>query len=278
MIPWRIVLCAVLALATALPAGGQESKPIFRDVPLDHWSYQAVEYLAEAGSYSRRPMGSAKEGRRRPLVRYELGGLTLLMAGEFTRRVGNAASDPSRHARLFELRMQADTLALLAEEYAAELAEVGADSIMLMAPIRMVFANAPAIPGPSPFEDVPTDHWAYNNLQTLLEAGLHAEGVPAAAHGARTRYALGRGTADLLRDLARRLGRDIGGVKAAAEGRPDPLETPAQRLDEIQALRRLVHEFALELRMQGYDDAAIYRDLDALGPAPATDSAPARQD
>src|SRR5690606_19019227 len=63
-----LTLAAVMALTIALPALGQTNP--FRDVPLDHWAYDAIAELAAAGLVEGDPDGTF--GGERTFTRYEM--------------------------------------------------------------------------------------------------------------------------------------------------------------------------------------------------------------
>lgn len=63
-----LTLAAVMALTIALPALGQTNP--FRDVPLDHWAYDAIAELAAAGLVEGYPDGTF--GGERTFTRYEM--------------------------------------------------------------------------------------------------------------------------------------------------------------------------------------------------------------
>ena len=61
-------LGASLVIVLAMPAFAQQAEP-FKDVPTDHWAYQAVESLREKGIVIGYPDGYFRG--KRTLTRYE---------------------------------------------------------------------------------------------------------------------------------------------------------------------------------------------------------------
>lgn len=129
--------------------------------------------------------------------------------------------------------------------------------LLLAALALLVAVSAPAS-AQGAFADVPTNHWAYNAIQTLAEQGL-VEGYPDGFfHGQRpmTRYEFAQAIARLSVKIEERI-TAAGGVqgKQGEQGIPGPPGgiTPEQQ----ELLNRLEKEFAPELK-------ALRTDLDAL--------------
>ena len=113
-----------------------------------------------------------------------------------------------------------------------------------------------------PFADVPTDHWAYQSVDTLQKAGI-VIGYPDGTYGGRrpmTRYEFAVAIARLLAQT------NHGGVSAADLGalRSDLESRIAGNTAAIDALRTLVNGFSTELTRLGQDVAAINARLDSL--------------
>ncbi len=139
-------------------------------------------------------------------------------------------------------------------------------SLVLLAGASMAFLGLPAVShaqaGSGPFADVPTDHWAYQAVDTLQKDGI-VIGYPDGTYGGRrpmTRYEFAVAIARLL---ARQPG---GGVSAADLGalRSDLEGRIAGNTAAIDALRTLVNGFQTELTRLGQDVAAINARLDGL--------------
>jgi len=137
-----------------------------------------------------------------------------------------------------------------------------------------------------PFADVPTDHWAYNSVEKLRDAGI-VIGYPDGTYGGRramTRYEFAEAIARLLAnipgatDLSNYATKDW--VKSqinpsadlsgyAKQSDLDQLRADVtRRLSDneaaISALRDLVNQFAPELKQLGVDVAAANARIDAL--------------
>jgi hypothetical protein len=138
-------------------------------------------------------------------------------------------------------------------------------SLVLLAAASMAFIGLPAVShaqASGPFADVPTDHWAYQSVDTLQKAGI-VIGYPDGTYGGRrpmTRYEFAVAIARLLAQM------NHPGVSASdlANLRSD-LENQIQgNTAAIQALQALVNGFAPELQRLGVDVAANTARLDAL--------------
>ena len=129
----------------------------------------------------------------------------------------------------------------------------------------MAFIGLPAVShaqaASGPFADVPTDHWAYQSVDTLQKAGI-VIGYPDGTYGGRrpmTRY-------EFAVAIARLLAQMNPGVK---EGDLTALRTDlenqiAGNTAAIDALKALVAGFQPELDRLGVDVAANTARLDAL--------------
>jgi hypothetical protein len=117
-----------------------------------------------------------------------------------------------------------------------------------------------------PFADVPTDHWAYQAVTTLQNAGI-VIGYPDGTYGgkrAMTRYEFAEAIARLLPLIKP---PDLSGYAKTS----DLTALQQQLSDELQqnqaaldALKALVNEFTPELQQLGQDVAAIKTRLTAL--------------
>jgi hypothetical protein len=117
------------------------------------------------------------------------------------------------------------------------------------------------------FADVPTDHWAYNDVDTLQKAGI-VIGYPDGTYGgkrAMTRYEFATAIARLLPLIPKE--PDLSGyattnqLTALQQDLENKLEQNQAALD---ALKALVTEFQTELEQLGQDVTAIKARLDAL--------------
>ena len=134
-------------------------------------------------------------------------------------------------------------------------------SLVLLAGIGMAFIGLPAVThaqaASGPFADVPTDHWAYQSVDTLQKAGI-VIGYPDGTYGGRrpmTRYEFAVAIARLLAQMN----------KPAAPFDPSGLEAQiASNKAAIDALTALVNGFQPELTRLGVDVAANTARLDAL--------------
>ena len=139
-------------------------------------------------------------------------------------------------------------------------------SMVLLAGIGMAFLGMPAVShaqaASGPFADVPTDHWAYQSVDTLQKAGI-VIGYPDGTYGGRrpmTRYEFAVAIARLLAQMNK------GGASAAdlAALRTDLENRIAGNTAAIDALRTLVNGFQTELTRLGQDVAAANARLDSL--------------
>ncbi len=131
-------------------------------------------------------------------------------------------------------------------------------SLVLLAGIGMAFIGLPAVThaqaASGPFADVPTDHWAYQSVDTLQKAGI-VIGYPDGTYGGRrpmTRYEFAVAIARLLAQMNKPF--DPSGLQAQ-------ISTNAAA---IQALQALVAGFQAELTRLGVDVASNTARLDAL--------------
>jgi len=139
-------------------------------------------------------------------------------------------------------------------------------SLVLLAGVSMAFIGLPAVShaqaASGPFADVPTDHWAYQSVDTLQKAGI-VIGYPDGTYGGRrpmTRYEFAVAIARLLAQMK------TGGPTNAdlANLRSDLENRIAGNTAAIDALRTLVNGFQPELTRLGQDVAAANARLDAL--------------
>ncbi len=133
-------------------------------------------------------------------------------------------------------------------------------SLVLLAAAGLAFIGLPTVShaqASGPFADVPTDHWAYQSVDTLQKAGI-VIGYPDGTYGGRrpmTRYEFAVAIARLLAQMN----------KPAAPFDPSGLEAQIQgNTAAIQALQALVSGFQAELTRLGVDVAANTARLDAL--------------
>ena len=119
-----------------------------------------------------------------------------------------------------------------------------------------------------PFADVPTDHWAYNSVTTLQNAGI-VIGYPDQTYGgkrAMTRYEFAEAIARLL-PLINKPGPDLSPYAKTSDltALQTQLESEIQNnAAALDALKNLVNEFTPELQQLGQDVAAIKTRLTAL--------------
>jgi len=119
----RIVLCAVSALALlGLACPAQAST--FSDVPTDHWAYEAIDYLYQAGLVEGYPDNTFRG--ERAFTRYEM---AMVIARVFTKiqdwqaMTGNNSLPTQGEVDLSEVYARLDRLA---DEFRNELADLGA--------------------------------------------------------------------------------------------------------------------------------------------------------
>jgi len=134
-------------------------------------------------------------------------------------------------------------------------------SLVLLAGASMAFLGLPAVShaqaASGPFADVPTDHWAYQSVDTLQKAGI-VIGYPDGTYGGRrpmTRY-------EFAVAIARLLAQRPAGAPAFDSSDLDRRITA--NAAAIDALRTLVNGFQTELTRLGQDVAAINARLDGL--------------
>ncbi len=121
------------------------------------------------------------------------------------------------------------------------------------------------------FPDVPPDHWAYDAIQELVDAGV-LQGYPDGMYGgkrAMTRYEFAEALAKGIPAIGELVGRGEPGPPGPAGaagpvGPPGPPGPGAPSAEEMKALQRLVDEFRDELAAQGVDVEALRRDVAAL--------------
>lgn len=139
-------------------------------------------------------------------------------------------------------------------------------SLVLLAGASMAFLGLPAVShaaASGPFADVPTDHWAYESVDTLQKAGI-VIGYPDGTYGGRrpmTRYEFAVAIARLLAQTNHPGGvsqDDLNNLRTDLENRI------AGNTAAIDALRTLVNGFQPELTKLGQDVQAINGRLDAL--------------
>ena len=138
-------------------------------------------------------------------------------------------------------------------------------SLVLLAGVSMAFIGLPAIShaqaASGPFADVPTDHWAYQSVDTLQKAGI-VIGYPDGTYGGRrpmTRYEFAVAIARLLAQMNKGgSAADLAALRTDLEGRI------AGNTAAVDELRKLVDGFGPELTRLGVDVAAANARLDAL--------------
>ncbi len=139
-------------------------------------------------------------------------------------------------------------------------------SLVLLAGVSMAFIGLPAVShaqaASGPFADVPTDHWAYQSVDTLQKAGI-VIGYPDGTYGGRrpmTRYEFAVAIARLLAQM-----KTGGPTNADLDALRTDLENRiAGNTAAIDALRALVNGFQPELTRLGQDVAAADARLDTL--------------
>ncbi|MCC3144923.1 S-layer homology domain-containing protein [Halanaerobium sp. Z-7514] len=148
--------------------------------------------------------------------------------------------------------------------------------LTLITALLLVFALA--LPVSASFSDVPSDHWAYDAIDTLAAAGI-IEGYPDGEYKgqeAMTRY-----------EMAVMVNRALDNMMAEIEGRDDgltyqqaqeiysmveayleanmPEEFTDEQLEEVSEMTEaLVYELRNEMRLLGADIDVLVEDLDAL--------------
>ena len=151
--------------------------------------------------------------------------------------------------------------------------------VLLGVGLLLLLATAAFAQGP--FADVPTDHWAYDAVNELQEAGI-VIGYPDGTFGGRramTRYEFAVAIARMIPVIEQRIIES--GVTPsqpgvtqeqfkALEQRVTALEQkPAQTVstvtpEQLQAIQRLVNEFRDEIAALGVDVDALKRDVASL--------------
>ncbi|MCX6374449.1 MAG: S-layer homology domain-containing protein, partial [Armatimonadetes bacterium] len=114
------------------------------------------------------------------------------------------------------------------------------------------------------FPDVPPDHWAYQGVQELLNAGI-IQGYPDGTYGgkrAMTRYEFAEAVAKAIPYLEEKMGKGGGAVGPA--GPAGPAGTPGVTAEQLAAMQKLIDEFRDELAALGVDVEALRRDVAAL--------------
>ena len=145
--------------------------------------------------------------------------------------------------------------------------------------VLLVLAVAVPAMAQGPFADVPTDHWAYQAVNSLQNQGILIGYPDGTFQGKRaiTRYEFAVAVARMV-DILRPGAPLPGGVNQAdfdalrnrvqsLEGRPagqQPAAAPQVTREEFQSLQRLVNEFRDELAALGVDVDALRRDMAAL--------------
>ncbi len=110
----RRLIFAFTFLALAVFASSAYAQ-MFRDVPPDHWAYEAIDYLQQEGIVEGYPDGTFKG--QNPFTRYEMAMVIARIYSKLDEKL--AAFDPSKIADL-EARLDR-----LANEFKDELAEIG---------------------------------------------------------------------------------------------------------------------------------------------------------
>ena len=139
---------------------------------------------------------------------------------------------------------------------------------VLGALLILVALAVPAV-AQQPFADVPQDHWAYNAVSRLAEAGL-LEGYPDGTFaGGRylTRYEFAQAIARMVDRL-----EQMGGGEAGPPGPPGPAGPPgpggALTPEQQALLDRLAKEFAPELKSLRADLDSLTQRVEDLEAAP----------
>ena len=121
------------------------------------------------------------------------------------------------------------------------------------------------------FPDVPPDHWAYQAVQELLNAGV-VQGYPDGTYGgkrAMTRYEFAEAVAKAIPYIEQKVLAQVPAASAAAGTDLSQYATKADlnnyvTKDQLAALQKLVDEFRDELAALGVDVEALRRDVAAL--------------
>lgn len=121
------------------------------------------------------------------------------------------------------------------------------------------------------FPDVPADHWAYQAVNELLNAGI-VQGYPDGTYGgkrAMTRYEFAEAVAKAIPYIEQKVKAGIPGATAAGAvdlsgyAKKEDLANFVTK-DQLAALQKLVDEFRDELAALGVDVEALRRDVAAL--------------
>ena len=117
------------------------------------------------------------------------------------------------------------------------------------------------------FPDVPPDHWAYQAVQELVNAGI-IQGYPDGTYGgkrAMTRYEFAEAAAKMIPYIEEQCGT-IKGEKGepGAAGPAGPAGPPGVTPEQLAAMQKLIDEFKDELAALGVDVEALRRDVAAL--------------
>lgn len=117
------------------------------------------------------------------------------------------------------------------------------------------------------FPDVPPDHWAYQAVQELVNAGI-VQGYPDGTYGgkrAMTRYEFAEALAKAIPIIVAKVPAGAGGSGVTGPAGPaGPGGTAGITPEQFQALQKLVDEFRDELAALGVDVEALRRDVAAL--------------
>ncbi|MBC8134636.1 MAG: S-layer homology domain-containing protein [Fibrella sp.] len=137
------------------------------------------------------------------------------------------------------------------------------NSLIASAALAAIALSALPAMAQAPFSDVPTDHWAYQAVQKLKDAGV-VEGYPDKTYGGprpMTRYEFAIAIARLMDrfpvvppDVATK--GDIEALRAQLAG--------FATKDEVAALRSLINEFRAELERLGQDIKTLNDKVNAL--------------
>jgi hypothetical protein len=133
----------------------------------------------------------------------------------------------------------------------------GAGALLAFMPIASHAQAADTGAASGPFADVPTDHWAYNAVNTLQKAGI-VIGYPDGTYGGRramTRYEFATAIARLLPMIG--ANNDYATTDQLNDLRSDLEAKLAANQAALDALTRLVNEFQPELEQLGQNVAAI---------------------
>lgn len=139
--------------------------------------------------------------------------------------------------------------------------------------IAALLLSMSAIAFAQEFPDVPPDHWAYDAVQELVDAGI-IQGYPDGTFGgkrAMTRYEFAEAMAKAIPVIAEMVG-DGGTGMQGPKGDPGPQGPPGPKGDsggtvnqeQITAVQRMMDEFQDELASLGVQVESVRRDLNAL--------------